>query len=148
MNPFVDNHPDQIDKLIQDYPVVFRHMDTTTFSSLPAGWYTIMDNLCSNLTPLLEEALQENPETPEEPLFSILQIKEKFGGLRFYYTMNTKNDDLYRKVQAMIDNAEDASYETCQITGKPGVLCKSGSWYMTLCEESRISMGYKIIGNG
>jgi hypothetical protein len=137
MNPFVENHPDQIDKLIQDYPVVFRHMDTTTFS-----------NLCSNLTPLLEEALQENPETPEEPLFSILQIKEKFGGLRFYYTMNTKNDDLYRKVQAMVDNAEDASYETCQITGKPGVLCKSGSWYMTLCEESRISMGYKIIGNG
>jgi hypothetical protein len=148
MTNSIDNHPDQIDKLIQEYPVVFKHIDDTAVHSLPAGWYTIMNKLCSDLTPLLEEALQETSDTPEEPLFSVLQIKEKFGGLRFYYTMNTKNDDLYRKVQAMIDNAEDASYETCQITGKPGALCKSGSWYMTLCEESRISMGYKIIGNG
>jgi hypothetical protein len=148
MNPFVKNHPDQIDKLIQDYPVVFRNMDTSVISSVPAGWYSIVDDLCTNLTPLLEEALQANPESPDEPLFSLLQIKEKFGGLRIYFMMNTKNDDLYIKVQKMIDIAEDASYETCQITGKPGVLCKNGRWFMTLCEESRISMGYKTIENG
>jgi len=148
MNPSSDNCLDQLDKLIQDYPVVFRHMDTSVISSVPAGWYSIVDDLCSNLTPLLEEALQANPESSDEPLFSLLQIKEKFGGLRIYFMMNTKNDDLYMKVQKMIDIAEDASYETCQITGKPGALCKNGRWFMTLCEESRKSMGYETIDNG
>ena len=62
--------------------------------------------------------------------------------------MNTENNSLHSKIEILVDKAEDMSYETCQITGKPGTLCKNGSWYMTLCEDSRISMGYKIIGNG
>jgi len=148
MNNSIDNHPDQLDKLISDYPIVFKHLDQTVCHNLPAGWYKIMDKLCSELTPILEEALEESPETPEEPLFSVLQVKEKFGGLRFYYMMNTKNDELYKKIQSLVDNAEDASYSTCQVTGKLGALSKSGSHYMTLCEESRASMNYKIIGNG
>ena len=148
MNPDTDKSLDQIEKLIQEYPVVFKHMDTTSYNNLPAGWYSIVDTLCSDLTQILEEELAINPEIPDEPLFSVLQVKEKFGGLRFYYMMNTDNKEFSEKVMRLIDGAEDASYVTCQITGKPGVLCKSGSWYMTLCEESRISMGYKIIGNG
>jgi len=144
----IESYPDQIDSLITKYPVVFKNLDTTMFHSLPSGWYWIADKLCADLTPILEEALKANPDTPEEPLFSVLQIKEKFGGLRFYYMMNTNNDDLYRKVQSLVDHAEDASYETCQVTGKPGVLSKHRSHYMTLCEESRESMGYKAIDNG
>jgi hypothetical protein len=148
MNNSIDNHPDQLDKLISNYPIVFKHLDKTISHNLPAGWYKIVDKLCSELTPILEEALEESPETPEEPLFSVLQVKEKFGGLRFYYMMNTKDDELYRRIQTAVDNAEDTSYSTCQITGNIGVLCKDGSHFMTLCEDSRISMGYKIVGNG
>jgi len=148
MNNSIQNHPDQLDKLISNYPIVFKHLDKTICHNLPAGWYNIVDKLCSELTPIIEEALEETPETPEEPLFSVLQVKEKFGGLRFYYMMNTNNDDLYKKIQTLVDNAEDASYVTCQITGKMGALSKSGSHYMTLCEESRTSMNYKIVGNG
>jgi hypothetical protein len=148
MNNSIDNHPDQLDKLISNYPIVFKHLDKTISHNLPAGWYKIVDKLCSELTPILEEALEESPETPEEPLFSVLQVKEKFGGLRFYYMMNTKNDELYKKIQSLVDDAEDASYVTFQVTGKLGALSKSGSHYMTLCEDSRNSMNYKIIGNG
>ena len=148
MSDFIDNHPDQLDKLISNYPIVFKHLDKTISHNLPAGWYKIVDKLCSELTPILLEALEESPETTEEPLFSVLQVKEKFGGLRFYYMMNTKDDELYRRIQTAVDTAEDTSYSTCQITGNIGVLCKDGSHYMTLCENSRISMGYKIVGNG
>jgi hypothetical protein len=148
MSDSIDNHPDTLDKLIEQYPIVFKHLDKTGYHNLPAGWYKIMNRLCSELSVILEEALEVNPETPEEPLFSVLQVKEKFGGLRFYYMMNTKDDELYRRIQTAVDTAEDTSYSTCQITGNIGVLCKDGSHYMTLCEESRISMGYKIIGNG
>jgi hypothetical protein len=148
MNNSIDNHPDTLDKLIEQYPIVFKHLDKTGYHNLPSGWYKIVDRLCSELSVILEEALEANPENPEEPLFSVLQVKEKFGGLRFYYMMNTKDDELYRRIQTAVDTAEDTSYSTCQITGNIGVLCKDGSHYMTLCEESRISMGYKIIGNG
>ena len=148
MNNSIDNHPDTLDKLIEQYPIVFKHLNKTGYHNLPAGWYKIVDRLCSELSVILEEALEVNPETTEEPLFSVLQVKEKFGGLRFYYMMNTKDDELYRRIQTSVDNAEDASYSTCQITGNIGVLCKDGSHFMTLCEESRISMGYKIVGNG
>jgi hypothetical protein len=148
MSDSIDNHPDTLDKLIEHYPIVFNHLNKTGYHNLPAGWYKIMNRLCSELSVILEEALEVNPETPEEPLFSVLQVKEKFGGLRFYYMMNTKDDELYRKIQTAVDTAEDTSYSTCQITGNIGVLCKDGSHYMTLCEDSRISMGYKIVGNG
>ena len=148
MSDFIDNHPDTLDKLIEQYPIVFKHLNKTGYHNLPAGWYKIMNRLCSELSVLLEEALEANPENPDEPLFSVLQVKEKFGGLRFYYMMNTKDDELYRRIQTAVDTAEDTSYSTCQITGNIGVLCKDGSHFMTLCEESRISMGYKIVGNG
>jgi hypothetical protein len=148
MSDSIDNHPDTLDKLIEQYPIVFKHLDKTGYHNLPAGWYKIMNRLCSELSVILEEALEANPENPEEPLFSVLQVKEKFGGLRFYYMMNTKDDELYRRIQTAVDTAEDTSYSTCQITGNIGVLCKDGSHYMTLCEDSRISMGYKIVGNG
>ena len=148
MSDSIDNHPDTLDKLIEQYPIVFKHLDKTGYHNLPSGWYKIVDRLCSELSVILEEALEANPENPDEPLFSVLQVKEKFGGLRFYYMMNTKNDELYRRIQTAVDTAEDTSYSTCQITGNIGVLCKDGSHYMTLCEDSRISMGYKIVGNG
>jgi hypothetical protein len=148
MSDSIDSHPDTLDKLIEQYPIVFKHLDKTGYHNLPAGWYKIVDRLCSELSTILEEALEANPDTPDEPLFSVLQVKEKFGGLRFYYMMNTKDDELYRRIQTAVDTAEDTSYSTCQITGNIGVLCKDGSHFMTLCEESRISMGYKIVGNG
>jgi hypothetical protein len=148
MSDSIHNHPDTLDKLIEQYPIVFKHLDKTGYHNLPAGWYKIMNRLCSELSVILEEALEVNPESPDEPLFSVLQVKEKFGGLRFYYMMNTKDDELYRRIQTSVDNAEDTSYSTCQITGNIGVLCKDGSHFMTLCEDSRISMGYKIVGNG
>jgi len=148
MSNSINNHPDTLDKLIEQYPIVFKHLDKTGYHNLPAGWYKIVDRLCSELSTILEEALEANPENPEEPLFSVLQVKEKFGGLRFYYMMNTKDDELYRRIQTAVDTTEDTSYSTCQITGNIGVLCKDGSHYMTLCEDSRISMGYKIVGNG
>ena len=144
----IESYPDQIDSLISKYPVVFKNLDTTMFHSLPAGWYGIMDNLCKELTVLLEEELKATPEDPEMPLFIVYQLKEKFGGLRFYYHMNTANDSLHSKVQSLVDNAEDMSYEICQVTGKPGVVCRKGNWYMTLCEESSKSMGYEAVDNG
>lgn len=57
----------------------------------------------------------------------IYQIKEKFGGLRFYADI----DDTLDKMIAM---TERACAKTCEQCGKPGAL-RGGSWLRTLCDE-------------
>jgi len=59
----------------------------------------------------------------------ICQVKEKFGGLRFY--INSGSDEIYDR----ISKAEDASYEICERTGKPGKLRQDIGWWTTLCDE-------------
>lgn len=146
MNPIeVNEEFDPIDKLIQEFPAVFQNMDNGAISSVPSGWYNILYNLCEELTPILNEERSKITEDPEQPLFYVHQIKEKFGGLRFYFMMNTENTELHENIQKLIDIAEDKSYDTCQITGKIGTLCKKGSHYMTLSEEARIAHGFEVV---
>ncbi|MCI0349915.1 MAG: hypothetical protein L0Z53_10860 [Acidobacteriales bacterium] len=58
---------------------------------------------------------------------SVLQIKEKFGGLRFY--VGPASDELY----AAIDMAEAASLTMCEECGASGKR-RGGSWIRTLCD--------------
>jgi len=148
MNPIeIKEQPDPIDVLVQKYPSVFKNMDSNVPYDLPSGWVKILDDACIELSVILDEERKRNPEAPDNPLFVPLQIKEKFGGLRFYYMMNTENNDLVRTVQILIDSAEDKSYTVCEVTGKPGELCKNGWHFKTLCEEVRSRNGFELVGH-
>ncbi len=65
----------------------------------------------------------------------ITQIKEKFGGLRFYIT------DKSQEVQKIAQEAENESFNICETCGisnedvKKGV--GSGRWYKTFCTPCR-----------
>jgi len=56
------------------------------------------------------------------------QVKEKFGGLRFYYM---GGDD---HVAGLVDMAEEMSYKICERCGNPGKPNKVG-WIRTLCDK-------------
>jgi hypothetical protein len=56
------------------------------------------------------------------------QIKEKFGGLRFYYSGGDE------KIQGMVRMAEAWADRHCEECGKPGQK-RSGGWIRTLCDE-------------
>lgn len=58
----------------------------------------------------------------------VQQIKEKFGGLRFYVTGATEEE------YALIHDYEDKSLFVCERCGQPGEL-RRGGWCMTLCDE-------------
>ena len=77
------------------------------------GWHDLV-------RPLLELAEAENVQ--------VFQVKEKFGGLRFY--CDGCSDELYER----IDAAEEQSFEVCEDCGKPG-LTRGGSWMLTLCDD-------------
>jgi len=58
------------------------------------------------------------------------QVKEKFGGLRFYI------NGAPNEVHNLISEAESASQEICEVCGNLGKLQTTNTgWWKTLCEE-------------
>ena len=85
------------------------------------GWFDIIDKCLSDILKICYEAGAS---------VQIVQIKEKFGGLRFY----TKCDSLHER----ISEAEVESYATCQKCGKPGKARNFSGWISTVCEEHSV----------
>ena len=86
------------------------------FFQVSLGWNLIIKNLIRDLI-----KLGWNKE--------VIQVKEKFGGLRFY--INEGTDEIHQR----IGQAELESMKTCEITGRPGKLRTDIGWYRTLCDE-------------
>jgi len=86
------------------------------FFVVGSGWNLIIKNLIQDLI-----RLGWNKE--------VIQVKEKFGGLRFY--INEGTDEIHQR----IGQAELESMKTCEITGRPGKLRTDIGWYRTLCDE-------------
>jgi hypothetical protein len=63
------------------------------------------------------------------------QVKEKFGGLRFYFM---SGDEF---VQGAVALAERMSYTICEECGEPGKL-RSGGWMRTLCDRHAAKYDY------
>lgn len=80
------------------------------------GWYPIIIECHERL---LEIA----------PDYKILQIKEKFGGLRYY--TDVRSDEMAQ----IIREAEEKCWKTCEQCGEPGKAWDEGGWWATLCEE-------------
>lgn len=59
------------------------------------------------------------------------QVKEKFGGLRFYTDLS--NDE----VDEIISEAEAESFKTCEFCGAKDDVTTEGGWLKTLCKDCR-----------
>jgi hypothetical protein len=120
------------------------------------GWYNIIDVLCGLLTSeyrqaksrydylmeagvggilygtktVTQEAIDEAKVKLDEETLKVpvaVQVKEKFGGLRFYVQAAT--DKHYN----FISFAESMSYRTCESCGADGKTYTDG-WHRTLCD--------------
>jgi len=81
-----------------------------------------------------------NEVPPPMPYITASQVKEKFGGLRFY--TNGYTDE----VSGMIRMAEAMSYRTCEECGSPG-RSNSYGWISTLCDTHRLERGEDLPQN-
>lgn len=61
----------------------------------------------------------------------VVQVKEKFGGLRFY--VHTPASDAAAALMEAIDKAEALSNVTCEDCGAPGKHVSPRGWIRTLC---------------
>lgn len=69
----------------------------------------------------------------EDPDYKVLQIKEKFGGLRYYFAAS--NPALSHRMYEKISHLEKKSYLTCEICGADGNLRKNTvtGYLKTMC---------------
>ena len=74
-----------------------------------------------------QKYLEEKPKNPLAD-FQVEQVKEKFGGLRFYTTYG--NDQIH----GAISFAEEMSFRICETCGNPGKVYSKG-WTVTRCED-------------
>ena len=155
----------KLDELPKKYPELFQNSfypkckDELDFHfGCGEGWYGILDALLANVrhhliryrdvvkikadvlargeTPLpwIAEYFEENPVDPLDS-FTICQVKEKFGGLRFYWDCDVRNKATYA-IDGAEGLAESMSYRTCEICGCPGKSGSHGGWWVkTLCPD-------------
>lgn len=71
--------------------------------------------------------------------YKIFQIKQKFGGLRYYYTpSDNPHYDLPLMSSIMFDLvsiAENKSYVTCEVCSKQGSKSNKNYWIRTVCPQ-------------
>lgn len=86
------------------------------YFSIGEGWYQLVKDLIEELISLGWDK-------------QITDIKEKFGGLRFYIVSGT--DEMFNA----ISRAEEKSFEICEKCGEKAKLQSNGHWLFTLCDE-------------
>jgi hypothetical protein len=71
----------------------------------------------------------------QDPNYVIAQIKEKFGGLRFYF--NPSDMKQYSRLNSIVMAIEERSLETCEECGAPGYRRRLGvgGYMYTSCDE-------------
>jgi len=82
------------------------------------GWWPIIARLDRDIAALA-------------PDYEIHQVKEKFGGLRYYVGLPDDAPD--DEIDRLIAVAEEESSRTCEVCGQPGRL-RGGGWVLTLCD--------------
>lgn len=129
------------EKLYSKYPKIFRQKDLPMNQTCMCwgiecgdGWYDILDTLCAWIQNRID---WQNRKEETVGQVEAVQVKEKFGGLRFY--INGGDEEIY----AAISMAEALSYRVCEICGSRGRQTKSG-WIETLCDKHAAERGLTL----
>ena len=94
------------------------------------GWWPILESLCANIQSHIDWWNKNHKKHPVVEQVVVAQIKEKFGGLRFYYD---GGDD---QIRGMVRMAEAWAEHHCETCGAPGTSGGQG-WIKTLCPTHR-----------
>jgi hypothetical protein len=92
--------------------------------SVGPGWWPIIESLSANIQQHVDWANRKEKVCPQ---VVVEQVKEKFGGLRFYYQGGDE------QIHGMVRMAEAWAGTSCEECGAPGSRI-GGGWVRTLCE--------------
>ena len=119
-------------KIITDFPKLFKNIDNLQASLMAFGfecgdgWY----NLIYDTTKRIYELASAAGIIDEEWLY-VVQVKEKFGGLRYYLAGGAPE-----YIQKVIEEAESRSYQICEYCGAEEnvEIDETQYWMRSLCQ--------------
>ena len=146
----MDSEPTQKswETLYQKYSLLFDNRHKSPMESpmcfgieCNLGWYELLASVCwrifqheKNIADRIRIRNENEKPNDQSDLDYVPvkfdQVKEKYGGLRVYYS---GGDDY---VDGVISMAEEYSYKVCEVCGNAGNPNKGG-WISTLCESCR-----------
>lgn len=90
--------------------------------SCSRGWYPIIIQLDQALAAI-------------DPAYELHQVKEKFGGLRYYFGASQSISEAdHQRMRALVREDEARCGATCELCGEPGEMHTTPhGWYRTLC---------------
>ena len=96
------------------------------------GWYELLRGLCREITEIYEKYGCPVELIPD-------QVKEKYGTLRFYYSLPSADDEIHKNIAKEIREAvvkyERLSGEVCEECGKSGKLHHELPYICVLCDD-------------
>jgi len=98
------------------------------------GWFQLIWNLSEKLEAEITNLEAKYASDNDVKMPQARQVKEKFGGLRFYMVPTTET------IEKMIKEAMKISEITCEVCGEPGEL-RGDRWMYTLCEQHKDKKG-------
>ena len=117
-------------KLFKKYPKIFQDRKKSLTQTAMCwgietgdGWFWLLDLLCA--------MLQFDTDHNQEPQVIASQVKEKYGGLRFY------NNGASDTQEGIIRLAERMSYSICENCGSTEATQNKKGWILTLCKKCR-----------
>jgi len=121
-NLFVSSYYDPYPKFSRRYPDLFDIGGYFISFGFDKGWESIVDKAMSKLDKL------------DHPV-KIIQVKEKFGGLRIY------TDTFTDAANNIITDAEEEASQTCERCGSTKNVSAKGHWIKTYCDLCHKKMG-------
>jgi hypothetical protein len=130
--------PEKDQALVRDFPHLFGDRYSSITQSCFGfgfecndGWESLIRHAAEKLEPLIVQWVNDRIKNDELDQLDFMprasQIKEKFGGLRFYLTSGT--DEMWD----IVAQAEKESESVCEDCGEPGEL-RGEAWYYTRCD--------------
>ncbi|WP_018000170.1 hypothetical protein [Paracoccus sp. N5] len=114
-------------RIMQNWPQVYGSIyshGTTSFLSegfqCGPGWYPLIERLSAAIAAILDEMPLE--------AFRVLQVKQKFGGLRFRVTGSNE------RILNRIAKAQVEAAHTCEGCGGPARIRSVDMWLTTSCD--------------
>ena len=125
----MSKHEDFGKYLYETYPSIFAN---PLWIECGEGWFQIIEELSKQIV----DYVAKLPQRTENPYVNVVQIKEKFGGLRYYIHYHDLSDDQIQQVEDLVRVAENKSSVACEDCGAAGTkVAPKRYWMRTLCEK-------------
>ena len=122
-------------KLYERFPDLYRQ-HSLSMRETAMCWGFDHDDGWFDLIWMLSLALEDEAKTTGTVIEAV-QVKEKFGGLRFYHSGSTE------RTHNLVSTVERLSEMTCEVCGKRGQTCtRGGTWLKTVCKAHAEELKY------